>query len=886
MMLYYSTFKVFTGENMYIQNILRNFFPFEKIASVFLFILLSGVFSFALSGGEVDLAAGDSAFAAKDYAVAASFYTRHLKKLKNSSAPQEKIRECYERLMDSLLSGSLASDAEKFLAEYKKEFPDANKSSVELWQGEICLQKGEVKKALLLYEKLLSALHGRDPRRLRALSSYARTLELSGRYNDAAKACGLLREQAGDSPMGKEAMVRQILNFIHGKNFDEAEKQLAAVTVPPCPPDIKTLLQLYFTLQKNGLKAGKEAWEKFVQEYNSRQKTPAQKDSPAILPLPENKSDPLLYLVAGAYGDAFHHSGEYSSAISAYRTAYQAAENNKLLFQILTRIIRSVSASGNGEKAALLAEKQVNFFHHPLVDAAAKLRIAAILAKNGRSATAAKLYESIFHDLNAKEEQFRTGCRNYFILMIREKKTADGIAKLRSVFKKKSREMEGELLIASTLAEEGFAVESIVIYENLPAKFPQAAEEAFYKGARLALSAGKKDSLIRIYDKLLATKVTSPEIKKELSFLEGKKYLAEGKNQEAEKALEKYVKSAEKEAVNDLPEAISSLAILVIEKKEYQKAIPLLQTLVKKFPSFHTAPLAVYWLIHIHFILGNELEAEKGAWLLAGKYPSSPLLPEAMLRLCRHYTDKGAYDKASSVLDQLSRMPEIKNAGKILAGKLLCEKGDIACRQGKKEEALLLYRQAAEKTGSGPVYQAAECKLAQLLYETGKVDEAIEEYARASVAAGSDPLLTFAAQGALGNILLARRSQDQESLKQALASFLAIAGESTAPGEFRAESTYKAGRCHELLGEKAEAEKLYKQLLYMFPAKSVMKNPAVSVWCVKAAECLIDSAAKTPVLSAFENARSALHYLYDAGLINRKDAENRFETLKKMKFNP
>ncbi len=871
---------------MYIQDILRKFFPFQKITSVFLFVLLSGAFSFVLSGEEEDLAAGDSAFAAKDYAVAASFYTRHLKKLKSLSADPAKIREGYERLMDSLLSGFLASDAEKVLAEYKKQFPDANKISVDMWQGEIYLQKGALTKALPLYEKILSSLHGRDPRRLRALSAYGRSLELSRRYLDASKAYGMLREQAGDSPMGKEAAVRQILTGIQGKNFAEAEKLLAEINTVSGKDETGKLLHLYLILQRDGIKKGREVWEKFMQGYHHGKGSPAEKSPDTAFPLPVNKKDPLLYLVAGAYGDAFHSSRDYPAAISAYRTAYQAAENNKQLFRILTRIIRSVSAGGDGEKAAALAEKQVNFFHHPLVDAAAKMRIAGILAKNGRTANAIKLYESILHDLNATDEQLKTSSRNYFLLMIREKKISDGIAGVRAVFKKKSKVAEGEFLIAAVLAEENLLEESIAVYEVLPSRYPETAQEAYYKGARIALTAKKKESLTRLYGKLIASPLSSPEILNELPFLAGSKYMLEENHTAAEMAFEKYVKSAEKEKLNDLPQAIHFLAILSIGKKDYRKAVPLLQRLVQSFPEFHSSPLALYWLVHISFILGEEAEAEKAAWLLAGKYPSSPLLPQTMLHLCRYYTDKGAYDKASSVLEKLSGMPEMKQAGKALEGKILCEKGDIAGKQGKKEEALAFYRQAAAKTASGPVYQAAECKMAKLLYEMGKTDEAIEEYAKASVAAGSDPLLTFAAQGALGNILLARRSQDQESLKQALACFLTIAGENTAPAEFRAESTYKAGRCHELLGEKLEAEKLYKQLLYMFPAKSLANNPALSVWCVKAAECLIDSAAKTPVLSAFENARKALHYLYDASLISRQDAENRFETLKKMKFNP
>ncbi|MBP5183288.1 MAG: tetratricopeptide repeat protein, partial [Lentisphaeria bacterium] len=596
--------------------------------------------------------------------------------------------------------------------------------------------------------------------------------------------------------------------------------------------------------------------------------------------------DPLLYLVASAFGDAFCEGKDFNSAADAYRIAYQAAGSNEELFRTLSRLIRAVESFGDTRKAADLAQKQADLFRQPLVDASSRLRIARILEADKRNASAAELYESVFRDMGATKEQKKASSRRYLLLKIRENRTVQGVSVLRSVFAKTAAAKEWELLIADTLAEGGLYEASIGTGEAVGDSTPAMAQEAFSKALRRALVIRDRKAAERIYGKLLASRPFSDNVQRELPFLEGAKNLLEGKKAAAEKLFARYIATKPEESLKDLPDALRAYAMLALEKKDYTRALSCFRRLTEEFPRRKEAPLAAFWLMHIYFLRNDEISAEQTAWALAGKYPDSDLVPDALLLLCRHYRERASYNRAITVLDRLMSLPAVKKRGGELEGKVLYERARIEESRGRKNEALKYLREAVKKITCGPVFQEAGCKLGELLFEAGKVDEAVDAYAKASVAEGSDPLLTFAAQGALGNILLSVRSQDKDSLKQALACFLAIAGESTSPAEFRAEASYKAGRCCELLGEKGEAEKLYKQLLYAFPAKRVMDNPAVSFWCVKAAERLIESAARTPVLSAFENARSALHYLHDAGLLSRKDAENRFEALKQMKFNP
>ena len=99
-------------------------------------------------------------------------------------------------------------------------------------------------------------------------------------------------------------------------------------------------------------------------------------------------------------------------------------------------------------------------------------------------------------------------------------------------------------------------------------------------------------------------------------------------------------------------------------------------------------------------------------------------------------------------------------------------------------------------------------------------------------------------------------------------------------------ATYKIGRCVGKLENEEAAADYYKQLLYKLPASEAELRPVETVWCVKAAEALIDIAAGQPLRSTVEDARFALHWLLDAKLIDRKTAEERFEKLKRQKFNP
>ena len=835
--------------------------------------LLPAAISLSLYGSEPDLTAGDHAFAAKDYAVAASFYTRYLQKMKKTE-DQVRIREAYERLLDSLLFGELTSEAEKLLQEYLAKYPGVNPVAAGMWKGKLLMQKGKVQDAIILFEQLLSGIPASDPSRISALSAYADALEKAGRYKEAAGNYRKLLSVAGKSVTGGNTLLKLILACIHASDFASAEKLLSGKEKDLISAENRDLLHAYLLLQKDPEKEKGSFWKNLLAQYSS---LPGKNPSRTV------KKDPLLYLVASAYANNDLVRKDFASAMSAARLAYYAAGSNRELFDTISRIVRIVEKSGNGKEAALLAEKQLQLFRHTMVDTSVKQRTADLLLKNERLEGAAKLHESIFSDIRNPWQVQKESFRKYLYIKLRMKEFPAALARVRKELANRKREAEGEMLAAETLGNAGKVKESIEIYRELGKKYPLFASEAFYKATLLAIAEKDREQVVQLSGLLESAKDMQKKFRKELPYIRAVKNILEGKKAGAESLLEKYLQDP---SGSNIPEALSFAGILALEKNEYGKAESYLQRIIKEYPSFPNAPLAAYWLIHIHTVKNETSSAEKMTMLLAEKYPGSSLTPDALLLLFRSCAEKGSYKKAEEILHLLSSLEIVKKDPAKYEGRILCAESLLEEKRNNRKKAVKILEEVIKKYPQGQIFQEASCRLGELYYRMNEVDKAVIAYTKASVAAGSDPLLTYAAQGALGNILLSSRSQDKESLQQALECFLAIAGESSAPAEFRAEAAYKAGRCLELQGEKTKADIQYKQLLYSFPAEKLHEETLAALWCVKAAEKLVDSAVKTPILSAFENAKFALHYLHNGGMLTREEAEKRFERLKKLKFNP
>ena len=340
-----------------------------------------------------DKKAGDRAFAAKDYAVAASFYGKYLEDARKAGS-LENTRDAYERLLDALVLGRMPDLAEKTLQDYETAFPGANPLSLSMWRGDILSQRGRYAEAQKIYERILPALASKDPRRMRTLFSYGFVLERLKAYKSAAKVYNILYQQIGASALGKLAFERCVLCTAAA---GEPRQALDLLLSYPPNSDSKDfaayrLLNAYILLKAEGVDAASGAWQALLRDL-------------------KGEREPLTYLIASSYGDAFAVTKNYALALDSYRAAFNAAAGKQEAFDTLERIIQVFSRIGDRQKAAALAVKQLELFKNSLVSADTKLNTARLLEESGNTEGALQLYESVYSNINSSPEKKREALR-------------------------------------------------------------------------------------------------------------------------------------------------------------------------------------------------------------------------------------------------------------------------------------------------------------------------------------------------------------------------------------------------------------------------------------------------------------------------------------------
>ena len=279
------------------------------------------------------------------------------------------------------------------------------------------------------------------------------------------------------------------------------------------------------------------------------------------------------------------------------------------------------------------------------------------------------------------------------------------------------------------------------------------------------------------------------------------------------------------------------------------------------------------------------LAAERETWRLVKQYPASEYALDAQFRLAAHYAEGGAKDKADSELKKLagnSRFPAVQ-------ARALYVMALQACRSGERKTALRLLNTLYNKFPGSAILPEAYYLHGDILRMESDFKSAVQFY-RKVTELRPNSALAASAYGSIGDSLLAIASPDPVSskneLNSAIQAYRSMLDQRDCPPAFSAMGTFRTGRCLLLLDQRDPASEQFRQLLYKNPAAGVKSHPVEMVWCVRAAEALIDIAARHPVRSTLEHARMALHWLADAGLIPLAEASERFEQLKKAKFNP
>ena len=414
-----------------------------------------------------DKKAGDRAFAAKDYAVAASFYGKYLEDARKAGS-LENTRDAYERLLDALVLGRMPDLAEKTLQDYETAFPGANPLSLSMWRGDILSQRGRYAEAQKIYERILPALASKDPRRMRTLFSYGFVLERLKAYKSAAKVYNILYQQIGASALGKLAFERCVLCTAAA---GEPRQALDLLLSYPPNSDSKDfaayrLLNAYILLKAEGVDAASGAWQALLRDL-------------------KGEREPLTYLIASSYGDAFAVTKNYALALDSYRAAFNAAAGKQEAFDTLDRIIQVFSRIGDRQKAAALAVKQLELFKNSLVSTDTKLNTARLLEESGNTEGALQLYESVYSNINSSPEKKREALRRYGMLQGAGNRFREAEKLIRSYYRG-AAEADGEFLIGEVLVAHGKVDRYIAVYREIAKKWPALAPRALYLAASAA----------------------------------------------------------------------------------------------------------------------------------------------------------------------------------------------------------------------------------------------------------------------------------------------------------------------------------------------------------------------------------------------------------------
>ena len=832
-------------------------------------------FAFALGNTDLpekenaDRRAGDNAFAAGDYAVAVSFYKKYLEDSRKNALPGEELDAC-ERLLDALIRGRFTRTAEQYLAEYEKRFPqkEMRKAEAGIWHGEILCQKGKYKEAEQLYRKLLNTLSPRDPRSSRVVFSYGITLEKQSRYREAASVfIPLWQKRNGSTRLLQQAFQHAVLCLAEAAEWEKAQDML--LNDPPVTGEdnkVYALLEAYLLLRKEGCEVARGIWKNMLRSFRK-------------------KKDPLWYLVASAYGDSFLKSGNLLLAQDSYRTAFHAADDSTKVQETLRRIVAVLSAAGDVKKAASLAVRQLELFRHTMLKGDLKLQTAALLRDSGRYKEALSLYESVFANMTSSREERCKALYEYALILGKTGRFPEAEKTVRQNLKG-AFAADGEFLLAEVLVRLGAGKEFIKAYERIAERWKEHSLKAWLLCVRACVDHGMPAEALAAAGKIRTRLNNDLKTLPDLYYLEAAAYSS---LKESAKALSLYREFLRKSTGKNplYPLALYHCAVLSFTQGHHKDAVRDLSQLKKEYPDHKLIPEGSAWLIQAYMILNDEVSMEKETWLLATRYPDSEYAVECLFRLAQKYTSDGSAG-SSKALQILSGLSAKGNFPGIQARALY----ELALYWVKNKRKDLALKELNKLYGAFPdmdVIADAYYLHGDILRNDSDFKSAIFFY-RKVTDLQKNTSLAAAAHGSIGDCLSAIASADPHNsvreLNAAMDSYRAMQRIGERPAVFDAMGYYRIGRCLEALGQSRKAAVEYLKVLYKFPAPEISGTPEAKVWCVRAAEALTALAQKKPLRSTLTHARTALHWLCDAGLLKHQDASERFEKLKSYHVNP
>ncbi len=774
-------------------------------------VLLSAVFAPAGAAEEtaapapVYRASGDRAFAARSFDAAAGFYRAYRQEAEQRN-DMAALRDAFESEINSLILGARAAQAEELLASYRLKFPDADPVSLSLWTADIMLLKHQLQDAEELLTKLLPELPKQDPRRIRCTMALAAAAEMRKDYKQAVAYYSGLLENSSDTPFMRLIEERRILALTALGNTAEAVELLAKLKLDEDERAIEAyrLLNIYLSL-KNRAETGMFQNEKLIEEL---------------------RTDSFFYLVTSLIGDEYTAIGNYESALAAYRLAYLYAKTSPDSFDAMTRMIDLFDKMDQAEQAGALAATQIDLFLRPDTSMPIKMAVIRLFAKTKREKDAVRLAEAC---LNTPGQDADTTFRTLFRMMTANR-FLDAAEMLTDIYKSPT---------------EAFKLKCKGDIQSLRGNQKEAAE-LYKKAAKAAMGTGdfadyaktavELYSSLKEYGEVIAltcelldqnkhTLRTADETK--LLFHRAAAYEA---LKQREKAKRDYLE-CEAQSVADSVLAMQAAfraAVLCYQDKDLLAAEKIFERIFRSEDKL--APSAGYWLTLCAD--ADDKRLEKRTQALTERFPASRFTGLALLSLANKYMDYGLQEKADGLLAEIltkhTALPEqIPAKARYYRALLAYQKKDYKTAQDFIKDDLAA-NAAAE-------YLAETFYLAGEIYRAESAFSAAAKAYRKAAELKSGSALAQAAAGSEGDCFfaLASGSDRTEEYRTALAVYTKLLKQEDLLPGYAVMTGYKAGRCHQLLGETEKAAEYYRNIIFMYSAGELAAHPMERNWILK-----------------------------------------------------
>ena len=811
--------------------------------------------------------AGDEAFRKEDYSSAASFYKEYQEAARRSG---DAAAECsaMERRIDALILGKLPEEARKVLQEYKRKFPGRDSVAVAIWSADIDLLQNNPGAAKGSLEKILGALTADNPRRTHALFSLARAYELSGNYSGASE---IYYSIGQDQPKGflwqKAIMTKvQVAAWERGifcqaftpkaKNAFQALEKHPEFKLPAAQPRIqllRTFLEL-MTVPKEEIPA---VWKKYKV-------------------LDSYKDNEMSYPVFSSIGDLAVKNGFWDVAAEAYSTAYNCSPGKKEAFETLNRLILVIHSSGKKEEAAEFALNVVKMFRGGYISVNFLEEIAGILYNAGKFSDSAHYYTELVKKPEVSEKTKHQGM--LALVRISAKiKLPEIVLSLLDQYFTGTKAGERSYLYAETLLTDKKYAEAAKKFLQTAEKFPEWRVKSLYQAAYARSVIKRYDSVLATLDLLIMQKNLPQQIITDATYLRARAYEGTGKNAAAWREYEKYSLRPGCTEVYAV-ESLLRGGRLAFQVSETNKAIHLLERLIREFPKSPKSIEAANWRIYIYRSVGDHYRADRATYELAYAWPDSQATFNAMYLLAENNFSTDSYNKVMGIFEDLfHKSSTAENKSRVLIGQ-----ASLAVYHKKYVEAGNFLDQLEKNYPENPFKAKTAYLRAHIAHAAGKYADAIVFYKKVLTLTG-DIYLLNASHGSLGDcyFILAGKTQNMQTYDAALLSYQQVLKAPSLDPGLHAMSLYKTGRTFEMKGMDDAALDHYKKVLYL-PA--AFNTPASRLWAAKSAEAIYSIAEKRPVKTHIDSAYSALRLLEEFQIIPTGSAEKRIENLRKSRL--